>query len=81
VTLVDIDLGGESGFDLVERLAPAPTVLMSLHSEADFTELIEASSALGFLPKSRLSAAAMLRPGLWSVGSSPARSTPGSATS
>jgi two-component system, NarL family, nitrate/nitrite response regulator NarL len=59
VTLVDIDLGSESGFDLVERLSPARTVLMSLHAEADFTELIEASSALGFLPKARLSAAAI----------------------
>jgi DNA-binding NarL/FixJ family response regulator len=27
VTLVDIDLGGESGFDPVARLQPAPTVL------------------------------------------------------
>jgi DNA-binding NarL/FixJ family response regulator len=59
VTLVDIDLGGESGFELVERLSPAPTVLMSLHAEGDFAELIEASPALGFLPKARLSAAAL----------------------
>ena len=32
VTLLDIDLGGESGFELVQRLAPAPTVLMSIHA-------------------------------------------------
>jgi DNA-binding NarL/FixJ family response regulator len=59
VTLVDIDLGGESGFELVEQLSPSPTVLMSIHAEGDFTDLIEASSALGFLPKARLSAAAL----------------------
>ena len=59
VTLVDIDLGGESGFELVQRLAPAPTVLMSIHAEGDFTELIEASPALGFLPKTKLTAAAL----------------------
>lgn len=59
VTLIDVDLGDESGFELVERLAPAPTVLMSIHDEADFSELIEASSALGFLPKTKLSAEAL----------------------
>jgi DNA-binding NarL/FixJ family response regulator len=59
VTLVDIDLGGESGFDLVARLAPARTILISTHTERDFADLIEASAALGFLSKSALSAAAI----------------------
>jgi DNA-binding NarL/FixJ family response regulator len=60
VTLVDIDLGGESGFDVAERLhqAPSPTsspvILISTHDEQDFADMIEASPALGFLSKSAL---------------------------
>jgi DNA-binding NarL/FixJ family response regulator len=61
VTLVDIDLGEENGFELVERLAAVSRggtdlILVSTHSEGDLTELIESSSALGFVPKTRLSA-------------------------
>ena len=65
VTLVDIDLGGESGFDVVRRLtretdlAPARVVLVSTHAEEDYTELISASPVAGFLPKTRLSAFAI----------------------
>ena len=65
VTLVDIDLGGESGFDVVRRLtretdlAPATVVLVSTHAEEDYTELISASPVAGFLPKTRLSAFAI----------------------
>lgn len=59
VTLVDIDLGGESGFDLVAQLAPARAILISTHTERDFADLIEASAALGFLSKSALSAGAI----------------------
>ena len=62
VTLVDIDLGGESGFRLARRLTEVPsgaTILISTHSEEDFADLIEASPAIGFLPKSVLSAAAI----------------------
>jgi CheY-like chemotaxis protein len=65
VTLVDIDLGGESGFDLVERLhgntlgATPPVILISTHAEEDFAELIETSSAVAFLPKSALSGPAV----------------------
>ena len=63
VTLVDIDLGGESGFDLVagDRARPRRgrrrrMILISAHAEADFADLIAASPAVGFLSKSELSA-------------------------
>ena len=65
VALVDIDLGGESGFDLARRVASdavgASTrlILISSHAETDFEDLIKASPAVGFLPKSCLSAQAI----------------------
>ena len=65
VTLLDIDLGGESGLELARRLhgqsgpAPTPVILISTHSEQDHAELIAASPAVGFLPKTALSAAAI----------------------
>jgi DNA-binding NarL/FixJ family response regulator len=65
VTLLDIDLGGESGLELARRLhgqaelAPAPVILISTHAEQDYAELITASPAIGFLPKTALSAAAI----------------------
>ncbi|OBI03840.1 response regulator [Mycobacterium scrofulaceum] len=65
VALVDIDLGEESGFELVEKLRQAtsggkvPTILISTHSEEDFAELVSTSSALAFIPKSALSGAAI----------------------
>ena len=63
VVLVDIDLGDESGFDLVLRLSGGTRVprliLISSHSAEDFQELIVDSPAAGFLSKSRLSAAAI----------------------
>jgi DNA-binding NarL/FixJ family response regulator len=65
VTLVDIELGGESGFDLAETIhrqqwAPAlEVILMSAHDEHDFVNEVAASPALGFLPKMRLSGAAV----------------------
>jgi DNA-binding NarL/FixJ family response regulator len=60
VTLVDVDLGSESGFDLARALhdvdSPASSViLISTHSEQDFADLIADSPALGFLPKFALS--------------------------
>jgi two-component system, NarL family, nitrate/nitrite response regulator NarL len=66
VVLVDIALGGESGFDLARRLAEAggdvPTViLISTHAEADFADLIKATPAAGFVSKSELSAKAIRR--------------------
>jgi DNA-binding NarL/FixJ family response regulator len=62
VTLVDVELGGDSGFDVVELLNraddSAPSViLISTHSEQDYGEMITASPALGFLAKIELSAA------------------------
>jgi DNA-binding NarL/FixJ family response regulator len=65
VTLVDIDLGGESGLELARRLhqqaapAPARVILVSTHAEEDYAELITASPAVGFLSKSTLSAGAI----------------------
>jgi DNA-binding NarL/FixJ family response regulator len=62
VVLVDIDLGAENGFDVVEALhgidAPEPpaVILVSTHDQDDFTEMVEASSAIGFLQKFDLSA-------------------------
>jgi DNA-binding NarL/FixJ family response regulator len=63
VTLLDIDLGGESGFELARRLDEqanaAPMILISTHAEADYADLIEASPVLGFLSKSALSGSAI----------------------
>jgi DNA-binding NarL/FixJ family response regulator len=65
VTLVDIDLGTESGFALARRLVDAPgrtasrSILISTHDAGDFAKLIEASPAIGFLAKSDLSATAI----------------------
>jgi CheY-like chemotaxis protein len=56
--LVDVDLGEESGFDLAQRLAAAngsPVVLISVYAEAELSDLIAASSAVGFLSKAELS--------------------------
>jgi DNA-binding NarL/FixJ family response regulator len=71
VTLVDIDLGGESGFDVVREVLDgydnrSPAILISSHSPEDFSDLIAESPATGFLSKSNLSAAAIraiIRPG------------------
>jgi DNA-binding NarL/FixJ family response regulator len=65
VMLVDLDLGGESGFELARQLcenrdlAPARVVLISTHDERDYADLIAASPAVGFLPKAALSAGAI----------------------
>lgn len=65
VTLVDIDLGGESGFDLARRLHDegglplSDVILISSNAEQDFAELITASPARGFLSKVNLSARAI----------------------
>jgi CheY-like chemotaxis protein len=71
VTLIDIDLGADSGFEVARRLfddpsvGPGQLILISAHAEDDFADLIEASPAVGFLVKPALSAAAiegLLRP-------------------
>jgi DNA-binding NarL/FixJ family response regulator len=61
VVLVDIWLGEESGFDVAELLTQATgrrtrVVLISAHPEQDLRDLIDASPAIGFVSKSRLSA-------------------------
>jgi len=66
VTLVDVDLGSESGLDLARELTEgaqdahrARVVLISAYAELDLRDLIDASPAVGFLPKSRLSSRAI----------------------
>ena len=64
VTLVDIDLNGESGFDLAWELVttsdPTPTtILTSTRSESDLAELVAVTPVLGFIAKNELSAAAI----------------------
>jgi DNA-binding NarL/FixJ family response regulator len=60
VSLVDIDLGDESGLDLAYRMQPASKViLISAYSEMDYADLIAASPAVGFLSKSELSGRAV----------------------
>src|SRR4051794_1471304 len=68
VALIDIDLGGESGFELARQLreeqgqAPAPhLILISTHDDTEYADLVEASSAVGFLAKIELSAATIRR--------------------
>ena len=64
VALIDIDLGGESGFELSRQLReaqgqdPGPhLILISTHDDTEYADLIKASSAIGFLAKVELSAA------------------------
>jgi DNA-binding NarL/FixJ family response regulator len=63
VTLVDIDLGGESGFEVIRWLSmdgnPAPMILISTHLGDDYADLVAASPAHGFLSKSSLSGRAI----------------------
>jgi DNA-binding NarL/FixJ family response regulator len=64
VVLVDVGLGKESGFELSRQLAELPEsppriVLISTRAKDDLAELIAASPAVGFIPKSRLSVEAV----------------------
>jgi DNA-binding NarL/FixJ family response regulator len=61
VALVDIGLGEESGFDVATRLSDTKVILISTRDADDFAELVGASPAVGFLPKSALSEAAIRR--------------------
>jgi DNA-binding NarL/FixJ family response regulator len=68
VALIDIDLGDESGLELARQLreksgraAALHVILTSTHDEAEYADLIQASSAIGFLAKSDLSAASIRR--------------------
>ena len=64
VTLVDVELGGESGFDVAEQLhatePSAPVILVSTHTADHFAEMIGESPAAGFISKSALTADAIL---------------------
>jgi CheY-like chemotaxis protein len=65
VTLLDIDLGAESGFEVARWLDddpdvdPGALILISSHAQEDLADLIEASPAIGFLEKPALSATAI----------------------
>jgi DNA-binding response OmpR family regulator len=63
--LLDVGLGDESGFDVAEHLSRAAgvrtrVILISARPEEDLRDLIEASPAIGFVVKSRLSANAII---------------------
>jgi DNA-binding NarL/FixJ family response regulator len=63
--LLDVDLGGESGFDLagqLERetsLEPSRMIMTSAYAAEDFADLITATRAAGFISKSNLSVRAV----------------------
>jgi CheY-like chemotaxis protein len=66
LTIIDIDLGDQSGFDVAWQLAAAGgdgsaprTILTSARSESEFSDLVAVTPALGFIPKIRLSAEAI----------------------
>jgi CheY-like chemotaxis protein len=65
VTLIDVELGGTSGFEVARRLAgdarldPGDLIMISVRSEEDLADLIEESPAVGFVAKATLSAAAI----------------------
>jgi DNA-binding NarL/FixJ family response regulator len=67
VVLVDIALGKENGFDLVQQLVEdglgdeAAVILISTRTAQDFAGLIAESPAAGFLTKGELSARAIHR--------------------
>ena len=61
VTLVDVDLGDEDGLEVASQLTGhSKVILISTHPESDMTHLLGASPAVGFIPKTRLSAQAIL---------------------
>lgn len=59
LALVDVELGGEDGFalagELHSRSPETRVVMISTYDRDQVQDLIAASSAVGFLPKSRLS--------------------------
>jgi CheY-like chemotaxis protein len=62
VTIVDVHLKGESGFDLAWRLAAesaTATILTSTHAESELAELIAVTPVLGFIAKTDLSGEAI----------------------
>lgn len=65
VLLLDINLGAESGLELLaglnaeSLLGPTRVIMVSSYAETDFEDLIRASAAVGFLAKPALSARAI----------------------
>jgi two-component system, NarL family, nitrate/nitrite response regulator NarL len=63
VALVDVQLGDEDGLEVTHQLVadgrPIAVVLISSHAQDDIAELVANSPAVGFLPKTALSAAAV----------------------
>lgn len=63
VTLLDVNLAGESGFDLARRLVreagvdPGRIVMVSTQSADDLADLVADAPVAGFLPKHALSLA------------------------
>lgn len=64
VVLIDVNLGGENGFDLANQLADdgfprERVVFISARAAADFIALVSSSGAAGFLTKHALSGTAI----------------------
>ncbi|MCW2593177.1 MAG: response regulator containing a CheY-like receiver domain and an DNA-binding domain [Mycobacterium sp.] len=65
VILVDVNLGGENGFELAEQLhrfglpTPPSVILISTHAEQDLADMIATSPAVGFLSKINLTPGAI----------------------
>ena len=63
IVLVDVTLPDIDGFQVVERLAEggyaSPVVLTSIRSAEDFGDLVQRSSAQGFITKAELSGEAL----------------------
>jgi DNA-binding NarL/FixJ family response regulator len=65
VVLIDVSLGAESGFELLRRLTDlhpdlaGRIIMISTRAEEDYAEVLEGTSAAGFLPKSALSTSAI----------------------
>ena len=62
VALVDINLAGESGFEVTRQLvrnkraSGTAVILTSTHAESEYADLLAVSPAVGFVPKEQLSA-------------------------
>jgi DNA-binding NarL/FixJ family response regulator len=62
VTLVDVNLGAENGFNLVEKLhrrQSTAILISSAYSHHDLADLVSASPAVGYLAKWDLSSTAI----------------------
>lgn len=63
VALVDMELDGETGPEVAKLLASAQpqlaVILISAYPEEELVDLVTTGPAAGFIPKSRLSAAAI----------------------